>query len=196
MAREADITRKTKETYVSVSLNLDGKGKYNISTPVPFFNHMLELFAMHGLFDLTIKAKGDVDVDDHHLVEDVGIVLGEAFKKALGDRIGIRRYGSVSIPMDEALVNVDLDISGRPFLVYNLDLKAKFIKNFEVSLVEDFLLAFVNNAKITLHINEVYGRNTHHILEACFKGIARAINLAATLDARLAGPPSTKGILL
>ncbi len=195
MKRKAEIRRKTKETDVSVALNIDGSGRYSIDTPIPFLNHMLELFALHGMFDLRIRANGDIHVDDHHLVEDIGIALGSAFKKALGDKTGIRRFGYASVPMDEALVETSIDISGRSCLVYNLNLKTKYIKKFELSLIEDFLIAFVNNAGFTLHINQAYGRNSHHIIESVFKGVARAINSAVSIDSRSNKPPSTKGLI-
>lgn len=195
MQRKVEIERKTKETAVYIFLNLDGRGKYSIKTPVPFLNHMLELFTLHGMFDITIKAEGDVHVDDHHLVEDIGIVLGSAFKKALSDKTGIKRYGYASVPMDEALVETSIDISGRSYLVYNLKLDAKYIKKFELSLIEDFLIAFVDNSGFTLHINQAYGRNSHHIIESAFKGIARAINYAVSTDSRIHVPPSTKGLI-
>lgn len=195
MGRKATVERKTKETDIAVVLNLDGSGKYTINTPVPFLNHMLELFSLHGNFDLKIIARGDTEVDDHHLVEDIGIALGSAFKKALGDKKGIKRYGYASIPMDEALVETSVDISGRSYLVYNLNLTSKYIKKFELSLIEDFLIAFVNNFGITLHINQQYGRNSHHIIESAFKGIARALSAAVSVDSRIQKPPSTKGLI-
>lgn len=195
MGRKATVERKTKETDIAVVLNLDGSGKYTINTPVPFLNHMLELFSLHGNFDLKIIARGDTEVDDHHLVEDIGIALGSAFKKALGDKKGIKRYGYASIPMDEALVETSVDISGRSYLVYNLNLTSKYIKKFELSLIEDFLIAFVNNCGITLHINQQYGRNSHHIIESAFKGIARALSAAVSVDSRIQKPPSTKGLI-
>ncbi len=195
MKRKAEIRRKTKETEVYIFLNLDGNGKYSIRTPIPFLNHMLELFALHGMFDLRVKANGDVQVDDHHLVEDIGIVLGTAFKKALADKTGIKRYGYAAVPMDEALVESCVDISGRSYLVYNLKLTAKYIKKFELSLIQDFLIAFVDNSGFTLHINQAYGRNSHHIIESAFKGIARAISSAVAIDSRIHVPPSTKGLI-
>lgn len=195
MKRRAQIDRKTKETEISLTLNIDGNGRYSIRTPIPFLNHMLELFALHGMFDLKILAKGDVHVDDHHLVEDIGIVLGSAFKRALGDKTGIRRYGFASLPMDEALVDTSIDVSGRSHLVFNLKLNAKHIKKFDLSLIEDFLIAFVNNGGFTLHINQRYGRNSHHIIESTFKGIARALSSAVSQDSRINRPPSTKGLI-
>jgi imidazoleglycerol-phosphate dehydratase len=192
--RNASIERKTKETEIFVKINIDGMGNHEIDTPVPFLNHMLSLMAMHGLFDLEIKAKGDVEVDDHHTVEDVGIVLGIAFRKALSDMKGIIRYGNISIPMDETLASIAVDISGRPFLAYNVSLpKRSKIKDFDVDLIQDFLQAFVANSGITLHVNVLYGRNTHHIIEAIFKGIGRALREAVKVDPKLKGIPSTKG---
>ncbi|HEY4717002.1 MAG TPA: imidazoleglycerol-phosphate dehydratase HisB [bacterium] len=195
MKRISKVNRKTKETDITIFLNIDGTGKYNIRTPVQFMNHMLELFAMHGLFDLRIAANGDVNVDDHHTVEDVGILLGQAFKKALDKRIGIRRYGNAVVPMDESLVQVSVDISGRSWLAYNINSKAKRIKNFDTGLCEDFWIAFVNNAGMTVHLNEIYGRNTHHVLEATFKGMGMALGIAASVDIRRKRIPSTKGTI-
>jgi imidazoleglycerol-phosphate dehydratase len=197
MARKTKVKRKTQETDITLELNLDGKGNYGISTSIPFLDHMLSLFARHGLFDLKIKAKGDVDVDYHHTVEDVGICLGEALKKALGDKKGIRRYGSVDVPMDEALSSVSLDISDRPYLVYKVNFpKRARIKNFDPDLVEDFLQALVNKSGITLHINIPYGRNIHHMIEAIFKALGRALGDAVRLDPRIKGViMSTKGKL-
>ncbi len=196
MARKSKIKRKTQETDIILDLNLDGKGNYDISTSIPFLDHMLSLFAKHGLFDLKIKAKGDVDVDYHHTVEDVGICLGEALNKALGDKKGIRRYGSIAVPMDEALSSVSLDISDRPYLVYKVNFPKKArIKNFDPDLIEDFLQAFVNRSGITLHINVPYGRNIHHMIEAIFKALGRALSDAVRLDPRIKGVMSTKGRL-
>ncbi len=196
MARKSKIKRKTQETDIILDLNLDGKGNYDISTSIPFLDHMLSLFAKHGLSDLKIKAKGDVDVDYHHTVEDVGICLGEALNKALGDKKGIRRYGSIAVPMDEALSSVSLDISDRPYLVYKVNFPKKArIKNFDPDLIEDFLQAFVNRSGITLHINVPYGRNIHHMIEAIFKALGRALSDAVRLDPRIKGVMSTKGRL-
>lgn len=196
MARKSKIKRKTQETDIMLDLNLDGKGNYDISTSIPFLDHMLSLFAKHGLFDLKIKAKGDVAVDYHHTVEDVGICLGEALNKALGDKKGIRRYGSIAVPMDEALSSVSLDISDRPYLVYKVNFPKKArIKNFDPDLIEDFLQAFVNRSGITLHINVPYGRNIHHMIEAIFKALGRALSDAVRLDPRIKGVMSTKGRL-
>ena len=194
MIRKTSLVRKTKETDIKVELKIDGSGNYDIETDVPFLDHMLSLFSRHGLFDLKIRAKGDIEVDYHHTVEDIGIVLGEAIKKALGNKKGIRRYGEASIPMDETLASVSIDISGRPYLVYNVELpkKAK-LKNFDPGLTEDFFRALVNHAGITLHINLIYGRDVHHILEAILKAFGLALDQATTIDPRNKGVPSTKG---
>jgi len=194
--RKAAIKRTTKETDISLDLNLDGKGNYSIKTPIPFLDHMLSLMCKHGLFDMKLKAKGDVDIDDHHTVEDVGIVLGKALKQALGDMKGINRYGQASVPMDEALALASLDISGRPYLVYKVEFPKKGkLKDFDPDLIEDFLQAFVSNGSITLHINTLYGRNIHHIIEAVFKGLGRALREAVAINPKIKGIPSTKGKL-
>ncbi len=193
--RTAQSNRKTKETSIALTLGLDGTGKYQVKTPIPFLNHMLELFAKHGLFDLTVKATGDVDVDDHHLVEDVGITLGETLKKALGDKAGIRRYGSASLPMDETLANVVVDFCGRPALVYRVPMKSGRIKDFDVELVEHFFESFVNASQCNLHINVPYGRIKHHIVEGTFKAFAKAVDMATQVDSRIKGVLSTKGKL-
>jgi imidazoleglycerol-phosphate dehydratase len=193
--RKATISRKTKETEIELTLNLDGTGKYDIETGVGFFNHMLELFSKHSLIDLRIKAHGDTQVDYHHLVEDVGICLGKAFSESLGDCAGIKRYASLSLPMDETLVSVAVDIGGRPHLEYRVNqVKAK-IGEFDSELVEEFFRGFVTNAKLNLHINLNYGDNLHHISEAIFKGTARTLRAAVTLDPKATGIPSTKGML-
>lgn len=193
-ARTAVVRRKTGETDIAAELNLDGTGTHAVSTTIPFLDHMLSLMAKHGLIDLKLKARGDTEVDFHHTVEDVGIVLGQAVKKALGDVKGIRRYGSANVPMDEALAQVSLDISGRPFLVYNVALRKRSkIRNFDADLVEDFMQAFATSAGVTLHVNVPYGRNSHHILEAAFKALGRALGDAVELHARVKGVPSTKG---
>jgi imidazoleglycerol-phosphate dehydratase len=195
--RTASIERKTKETNIQMSLNLDGQGKYAITTSIPFFDHMLSLMCKHGLFDMKLKAKGDLEVDFHHTVEDVGIVFGKALQKALGSMEGINRYGQASVPMDEALASVSLDISGRPYLVYRVAVpKRSKIRNFDPDLIEDFLQSFVSNSRITLHIESHYGRNTHHIIEAVFKALGRALRYAVMLDPRVKGIPSTKNVLL
>ena len=194
MARKAAVQRKTKETVISLSLNLDGTGKAEISTGIPFFDHMLSLMAMHGFFDLTLQATGDLEVDFHHTVEDVGIAFGQGITKALGNRAGIRRYGEALVPMDEALSRVVLDISGRPYLGYRVKVRGR-IKDFNLELVESFFKAVADNAGITLHIELLYGTNRHHIVEAIFKGFGRALDAATGLDKRRAGVPSTKGKL-
>jgi len=191
--RTAKVQRKTKETDVRVTLNLDGRGTYAIDTSMPFLDHMLSLMSKHGLFDLRIKAKGDTDVDYHHTVEDIGIVFGKAVKQALGTMRGIARYGQATVPMDEALASVSIDISGRPYLVYKVEFsKRSKIKNFEPDLVEDFFHAFVSNSSVTLHVGTPYGRNTHHIIEAVFKALGRALRQAVSIDPKVKGIPSTK----
>lgn len=192
--RKAKLKRKTKETDISVELNLDGRGNYSVETPIPFLNHMLSLMCKHGLIDMKLKAKGDTDIDYHHTVEDIGIVMGKGFKDALADMTGIKRYGSATVPMDEALASVSLDISGRPYLVYKVALNRRSkIKNFDADLIEDFLHALTSTSGITLHVNVPYGRNTHHIIEAVFKALGRALKEAVTVDPRVKGVPSTKG---
>lgn len=194
--RKVKVERRTKETDIAVEINLDGSGKYSINTSIPFLDHMLSLMCRHGLFDAKLKAKGDLEIDYHHTVEDVGIVLGKAIKQALGDMKGISRYGQASVPMDEALASVSLDISGRPYLVYKVEFPKKSkLKDFDPDLIEDFLQAFISNSGITLHVNILYGRNTHHIIEAIFKGLGRALRQAVTIDQRIKGLPTTKGKL-
>lgn len=194
--RISEIKRNTSETQIRIRLNLDGKGTRKIKTTMPFLDHMLDLMAKHGLFDLQIDAKGDIEIDFHHTVEDIGIVLGQVLTKALKDKKGIRRYGSFSVPMDETLARVDLDLSGRPYLKYDVPLpKKKMIRDFDVELIEEFFRALVLHGGITLHINVEYGKNPHHILEAVFKAFGRALNLAVSLDPRTRGVPSTKGTL-
>ncbi|KAF0220549.1 MAG: imidazoleglycerol-phosphate [Geobacteraceae bacterium] len=195
MSRKVSIERITKETQIKLSLTIDGKGEAKICTSVPFLDHMLNLFARHGLFDLEVEAKGDIDIDFHHTVEDIGIVLGDAFKKALGDKMGIRRYGQASVPMDETLASVAVDLSGRPYLVYNVRLPKVKIGEFDVELVREFFQALVNNCGANLHVNVMYGENVHHIVEACFKAAARALDQATQVDARIKGVMSTKGKL-
>jgi imidazoleglycerol-phosphate dehydratase len=195
MSRCAEIERVTKETRIKLSLEVDGSGEVTICTSVPFLDHMLDLFARHGLFDLEVEACGDIDIDFHHTVEDIGIVLGEAFKQALADKKGIRRYGQATVPMDETLASVAVDISGRPFLVYNVRLPKVKIGEFDVELAREFFQAFANHCGLNLHINVMYGDNVHHILEACFKGVARAMDTASQLDPRVRGVMSTKGVL-
>ncbi|MGL4811854.1 MAG: imidazoleglycerol-phosphate dehydratase HisB [Beijerinckiaceae bacterium] len=194
--RSASLTRKTGETDIAVTIDLDGSGKADIATGVGFFDHMLDLLARHGLFDLTVKAKGDTHIDDHHTVEDVGIVLGQAFLKALGDKRGIARYASVMMPMDETLSRVSIDISGRAFLVFRTQFVRDKIGAFDTELVREFFQAFASNAGVTLHVETLYGDNAHHIAESCFKGLARALRTAVAVDPREAGRvPSTKGAL-
>ncbi len=193
--RSATVSRKTKETAIELSLNVDGTGRYDISTGVPFLNHMLELFTRHGFFDLTIRASGDIDVDDHHTVEDVGLTLGQAFRQALGDKAGIRRFGEATVPLDEALISVVVDLSGRPFFAYDIKTKQTRIGTFDVELIHDFLLAFVNENGMNLHVRMLAGRNPHHIVEATFKGMARALDAATQRDPRVRGVLSTKGTL-
>ncbi len=193
--RSATVTRTTKETSIELSLNVDGSGRYDIQTGVPFLNHMLELFTRHGFFDLTIRATGDIEVDDHHTVEDVGLTLGQAFRQALGGKEGIRRFGEATVPLDEALINVVVDLSGRPFFAYDIKTKQSRIGTFDVELIHDFLLAFVNENGMNLHVRMLAGRNPHHVVEATFKGMARALDLATQRDPRVQGVLSTKGTL-
>jgi len=194
--RKARIERKTKETQIAAEMRLDGTGSYTIKTPIPFFDHMLTLMCKHGLFDMKLVAKGDIEIDDHHTVEDTGIVLGKVLKEALGDMKGISRYGQASVPMDEALAQVSIDISGRHYLVYNVAFPKKSkLREFDPDLIEDFLQAFAGSAGITLHVNVFYGRNTHHIIEAIFKALGRALKQAVAIDPRVKGVPSTKGAL-
>jgi imidazoleglycerol-phosphate dehydratase len=195
MGRKIEIRRKTRETGISLRLDLDGTGQYSISTGIPFFDHMLSLFTMHGFFDLDIEAEGDIEVDFHHTVEDIGICLGDGLKEAIGDGKGLRRYGVAIIPMDETLVSVALDLSMRPHLVYNSGLKRKKVGIFDLDLIEEFFRAFVTHGGITLHVNTMYGKNSHHIVEAIFKGVGRALDEASSLDRRITGVMSTKGRL-
>ena len=194
--RTATVNRRTAETNISITLALDGRGKAQIDTGVPFFDHMLTLFAKHGLFDLTVKAKGDVEVDYHHTVEDVGLVLGSAFKEALGEKLGVRRYGFFILPMDEALARIAVDIGGRPLLVYNVEAPSMFVRDFNLILVKEFCRAFSNALGANLHVQLVYGEEPHHVAEAIFKCLARAMDAATQIDPRAAGDlPSTKGKL-
>ncbi len=193
--RKADVERKTKETSVSLRLVLDGKGASRIRTGLGFLDHMLDLLARHAGFDLTVKATGDTDVDDHHLAEDLGLVLGQALKKALGKKTGIARHGWAAVPMDEALVMCAVDLGGRPHLAYGLTLRAKRIKQFDTELIEEFLRAFTNSSAINLHLVQLAGRNSHHIVEAAFKALARALGQAVQISSRVRGVPSTKGVL-
>ena len=195
MSRTANIERVTKETRIRLLLDLEGTGQAKVSTSVPFLDHMLNLFARHGHFDLQVEANGDIDIDFHHTVEDIGIVLGEAFKQSLGEKKGIRRYGQATVPMDETLASVAVDISGRPYLVYNVNLPKVKIGEFDVELAREFFQAFVNHCGLNLHINVMYGSNMHHIIEACFKAFARAMDTATQVDSRVEGVMSTKGML-
>lgn len=195
--RNYQINRQTAETNISLSLELDGKGTAEISTGCGFMDHMLTLFASHGCFDLTISCDGDVEVDYHHSVEDIGICLGKAFSAALGDCRGITRYGSMILPMDEALIMTAVDISGRDCLVYDLDIPTEKVGDLDTELIEEFMTAFVRNAGITLHIKQLAGKNSHHIIEGAFKSLARALRIAVSADERKAGEiPSTKGNLV
>lgn len=193
--RKAKIVRDTSETQITTELNVDGSGKASIDTPIPFLNHMLESFAKHGLFDLKVKAKGDVHVDFHHTVEDVALTLGEAFTKALGNKKGMVRFGSATLPMDEVLTTCAVDFCGRPALVYRVKITRGRIGNFDVELVPEWFQAFTNAAAINLHLNVWYGRNRHHIVESCFKSLAKAVDMATRIDPRIKGVPSTKGKL-
>ena len=194
--RIARINRATNETQIACTLHLDGQGDAAIETGIPFFDHMLELFARHGLFDLSLQAKGDLQVDYHHTVEDVGLVLGQAVREALGDKAGIRRYGFFYAPMDECLARAVLDLSGRPFFVYQVDAAETFVRDFNIQLVREFFQAFANTAGANLHLKLEYGDEPHHIAEGLFKAFARALDVATQLDPRSAGTvPSTKGVI-
>jgi len=193
--RKGQVARKTKETAISVAVALDGRGAAKAQTGVGFFDHMLDLLARHGGMDLSVEAKGDVHVNDHHVVEDVGIVLGQALKKALGKKEGIARYGWAVVPMDEALVMCAVDLGGRPYLSYELSLPAKRVKQFDTELVEEFFRALVNASGMNVHLRQLAGRNTHHVIEAAFKALARALGQAVEVTGRVKGVPSTKGTL-
>lgn len=195
MKRKADISRETKETQIQLSLNLDGDGTYKINTSVGFLDHMLELFAKHGFFDLEVEAKGDLHIDAHHTTEDVGICLGQALQKAVGDKVGMLRFGSFTVPMYESLAKVDLDICGRPFLHYKTPVLSGKIGEFDTELAEEFFHGFVNHSGTTLHINVPYGTNQHHIIEAIFKAVAKALDIATRVDAQITDVLSTKGSL-
>ncbi len=195
MAKIAEINRETRETGIRLFIDMEGSGKRNIKTGIPFFDHMLDLFAAHGFFDLDLEAAGDIDIDFHHTVEDVGIVLGDAVNFALGDRKGIKRYGHAVTPMDETLTSVSVDISNRPYLVYNVPEKIYVKGPFDVYLAKEFFRAFAIRAGITLHINVHYGENEHHIIESVFKAFGRALSEASTPDGRVSGVRSTKGII-
>ena len=194
-ARKADIHRQTTETDIHLIIRVEGEGKYEVSTGVPFLDHMLELFARHGFFNLSVQASGDIAVDDHHTVEDVGLALGQALREALGDKHGIRRFGAASVPLDEALVECVVDLSGRPFLAYNLDIRQERVGSFSTELIHDFFLALTNQVGMNLHLNMTQGRNPHHIIEAGFKAFARALSSAVEYDPRVQGVLSTKGSL-
>lgn len=194
-SRSSEIQRTTSETDVHVHLNLDGSGKWDVDTGVPFLDHVLSHLSVHGLFDLEVTCEGDTNIDDHHTVEDVGIVLGQAFGEALTDKVGIARYGSQMMPMDEALVSVALDFSGRPLLVCDVAFPAQRVGSFDTELVPEFLRALARGARLTLHVSLVHGSNAHHIIEATFKGLGRALGAAVARQPRRAGVPSTKGVL-
>lgn len=194
--RAATINRKTKETQIELTLNLDGTGVHRVKSPIPFLNHMLEAFSKHSGFDLKVTAKGDTHIDDHHTVEDIGICLGMALDKALGNKAGISRFGFFFVPLDEALVRAVVDLSGRNYINFALDLPTKKrIGNFDTELVEDFFRAVVDNGKFNLHLEKIHGRNSHHVTEAAFKSFARALKMAVTYDSKVKGIPSTKGNL-
>lgn len=193
--RKATVKRKTNETHISMTLKIDGSGSYKIETPFPFLTHMLSSFSKHGFFDLKMKATGDIEIDDHHTVEDIGIVLGEVLAKAWGDKKGIRRFGMASVPLDEALAQVTVDLSGRPYLVYNVKNPRKKIKHFDCGMIEHFFRSLVDQSKINLHINLHYGKDPHHILESIFKAFGRALDQATQIDPRQTGVASTKGKL-
>jgi imidazoleglycerol-phosphate dehydratase len=194
-ARSADHERNTSETAVKVKWNLDGQGRTRVQTSIPFLDHMLTLFGKHGFFDLDVDAKGDIEIDDHHTIEDVGIVMGQVLTRALGNKEGIARFGWASVPLDETLAQVTVDLSGRPYLVYRVDLPVRYIKTFDLGLFEDFFQAFVNHGAFNLHINLQYGKNPHHMMEAIFKALAKAMDQAVRREARLQGVLSTKGAL-
>jgi imidazoleglycerol-phosphate dehydratase len=195
MPRTAEISRQTKETKIRVAIDLDGTGKSSVNTGVGFFDHMLDLLARHSLIDLTVEAEGDLQVDPHHTVEDVGIVIGQAIEKSLGDKRGIQRYGWAIVPMDEVLAQVAIDLSGRPAFVFNAKFTGSLIGNFPVELVEEFFKSIATNAKMNLHINVPYGTNNHHISEAIFKATAKALRQATSSDPRNSDVPSTKGVI-
>jgi len=195
MSRQASITRTTKETDIRLSLNLDGTGKAELNSSIPFLDHMLEQISRHGLIDISVDAKGDRQIDDHHTVEDIGICLGEALRDALGDKAGVRRYGHAYVPLDEALSRVVLDLSGRPGLDYHIDFPRDRVGDFDIDLFKEFFQAVCNHGKITLHIDSLRGANNHHIIETVFKAFGRALRMAVEPDARQSGIPSTKGAL-
>ncbi|TVP82928.1 MAG: imidazoleglycerol-phosphate dehydratase HisB [Alkalicoccus sp.] len=193
--RQADKVRETKETQIRLAFNIDGDGRSDLKTDVPFMTHMLDLFTRHGLFDMTLEARGDVEIDDHHTTEDVGIVLGTALQEALGDKKGIRRYGSAFVPMDDALAHVVVDLSNRPHFVLRGEIPHRKLGTFDTELIEEFLWKLALEARINLHVNIHYGTNAHHVIEAVFKALGRALDEATQLDPRVKGVPSTKGSL-
>jgi imidazoleglycerol-phosphate dehydratase len=195
MGRSGTVERKTKETEIIAAVDIEGSGKAEIETGMPFFNHMLDSFSRHGLFDIKLQAKGDLEIDYHHTVEDVGLALGEAFKKALGDKQGIRRFGEASCPLDETLAKVVIDLSGRPYLSYNVKIRPGRVGSFDTDLPHEFYAAFANQLGMNLHIDVIRGENPHHIIEACFKAFARAMDMATGFDERIRGVLSTKGSL-
>ena len=195
MARQAQVTRNTNETQISVSVNLDGSGKSSLATGVPFLDHMLDQIARHGVFDLEVTAKGDLHIDAHHTVEDIGITLGQAFAKAVGDKKGVRRYGHAYVPLDEALSRVVVDLSGRPGLEFKVDFVRARIGEYDVDLTHEFFQGFVNHALVTLHVDNLRGDNAHHQAETVFKAFGRALRMAVEADPRMQGVPSTKGSL-
>jgi len=195
MKRKANVKRKTRETEIEIELKLDGSGTCDAQTGVPFFDHLLDSFSRHGFFDLKVRATGDLEVDAHHTIEDVGIVLGQALREAVGDGSGLARFGSSRVPMADVLAQVDLDLSNRPYLVYGVTLSRDWVAQFDAALVEDFLYALTTNGGVDLHVQLVYGHNVHHSLEAIFKGLGRALDQATRMDPRLEGALSTKGSL-
>jgi imidazoleglycerol-phosphate dehydratase len=195
MTRKAKITRKTKETDIHLEIDLDNAAGSKIDTSIPFLDHMFDLFARHGFFKLVVRSKGDTQIDDHHLVEDLGICLGMAVNRALGNKVGISRYGNASVPMDECLCRVDMDISGRPYLIYKVKFERRKIGGFDPALVKEFFKAFADHSGITLHVNLAYGNNSHHIIEAIFKTFARALRSAVSINENIDGVLSTKGCL-
>jgi imidazoleglycerol-phosphate dehydratase len=195
MVRQASIIRKTNETDIRLTFALDGEGKSELEASVPFLSHMLDLFAKHGQFNLTVHAKGDVEVDDHHTTEDIGICLGQAIREALGDKYGIKRYGNAFVPMDESLAQVVVDLSNRPHLEFRGDFPSQKVGTFDTELVHEFLWKLALEARMNLHVIIHYGKNTHHMIEAVFKALARALDEASTIDPRIKGVPSTKGML-
>ncbi|MGO4268306.1 imidazoleglycerol-phosphate dehydratase HisB [Paenibacillus sp. TAF58] len=195
IARSASVARKTNETDIALAFQVDGTGVTEIQTDVPFLNHMLDLFTKHGQFDLNVVAKGDIEIDDHHTVEDIGICLGQTLRESLGDKKGIKRYASVFVPMDEALAQVVIDISNRPHFEYRAQYPSQTVGSFDTQLVQEFLWKFALEARITLHVIVHYGQNTHHMIEAVFKALGRALDEATSIDPRVQGVPSTKGVL-